>query len=158
MQCNFLERPPSRNLFEEYHISMHFFWKRSSFISRLKNNIIFSGKRNIIFPDDTRKIIFQCNFFKNIIFSEHLEKENMLFRAVYLNNILRSKNRLIGKFCSYFILPLDIRFIFVSEWSDKNSAMSACLLQPNDPFKRNEVSVLLISDYSDQWSDDDRMK
>ena len=74
----------------------------------------------------------------------------MLFRAVYLNNILRSKNRLIGKFCSYFILSLDIRFIVVSEWSDKNSAMSACLLKPNDPFKRNEVSVLLISDYSDQ--------
>ena len=39
-----------------------FFWERSSFIFRLKNKIIFSGKRNIIFPDDTRKIIFQCNF------------------------------------------------------------------------------------------------
>ena len=44
--------------------------------------IIFSEKRNIIFLDDTRKIIFQRDFFGNIIFSEHLEKENMVFRAV----------------------------------------------------------------------------
>ena len=53
-----------------------FFWERSSFIFRLKNKIIFLGKRNIIFRDDTRKIIFQCNFYGKIIFSEHLEKEN----------------------------------------------------------------------------------
>ena len=39
-------------------------------------------KRNTIFPDDTRKIILQCDFFGKIIFSEHLEKENMAFRAV----------------------------------------------------------------------------
>ena len=44
--------------------------------------MIFSGKRNIIFPDDTRKIIFQCDFFGKIIFSEHLEKENMVFCVV----------------------------------------------------------------------------
>ena len=45
--------------------------------------MIFSGKRNIIFPDNTRKIIFQRDFFGKTIFSEHLEKENMVFRAVY---------------------------------------------------------------------------
>ena len=44
--------------------------------------IIFSEKRNIIFLDDTRKIIFQRDFVGNIIFSEHLEKENMAFRAI----------------------------------------------------------------------------
>ena len=59
-----------------------FFWERSSFLLCLKNKIIFSGKRNIIFPDNTRKIIFQCDFFPKIIFSKHLEKENMVFRAV----------------------------------------------------------------------------
>ena len=59
-----------------------FFRERSSFIFCLKNKIIFSGKRNIIFPDDTRKIIFQCNFFEKTIFSKHFEKENMFFRAV----------------------------------------------------------------------------
>ena len=40
-----------------------FFWERSSFIFRLRYKIIFSGKRNIIFPDNRRKIIFQRNFF-----------------------------------------------------------------------------------------------
>ena len=40
-----------------------FFWERSSFIFRLRYKIIFSGKRNIIFPDNRRKIIFQGNFF-----------------------------------------------------------------------------------------------
>ena len=44
--------------------------------------MIFSGKRNIIFPDNTRKIIFLRDFFGKIIFLEHLGKENMVFRAV----------------------------------------------------------------------------
>ena len=48
------------------------------------NASIFSGKRNIIFPNNTRKIIFQRNFFGKTIFSERLEKENMVFRAVIL--------------------------------------------------------------------------
>ena len=64
-----------------FHV-FFFFWERSSFIFRIKNKIIFSGKRIIIFPDYTRKIIFQCNFFGKIIFSDHLEKENMVFCAV----------------------------------------------------------------------------
>ena len=58
--------------FEKYHLSF----------SVRKKNIIFSGKRNAIFPHDIRKIIFQCNFFGKTIFSEHLEKENMVFCAV----------------------------------------------------------------------------
>ena len=44
-----------------------------------------SGKRKIISPDNTRKIIFQCDFFGKTIFPEHLEKENMVFRRVYRN-------------------------------------------------------------------------
>ena len=63
-----------------------FFWERSSFLLCLKNKIIFSGKRNIIFPDKTRKIIFQCNFYGKTIFSKHLEKENMVLRAVFFFN------------------------------------------------------------------------
>ena len=80
--ANFLERPSFQNIWRKYHISRYFFWKRSSFLLCLKNKIIFSGKRNIIFPDNTRKIIFQCDFFGKTIFSKHLEKENMVFRAV----------------------------------------------------------------------------
>ena len=45
----------------------------------------------MIFPDNTRKIIFQCDFFGKTIFSKHLEKENMVFRAV-LAAILRMYN------------------------------------------------------------------
>ena len=66
--------------FEENIIFACIFWERSSSIFRLKNNIILSEKWNIIFPDDTRKIIFQCVFFRKTIFSENLEKENMVFR------------------------------------------------------------------------------
>ena len=60
---------------------MYFFREILSFIFRLKNKIIFSGKRNIVFPDNTRKILFQCDFFGKTIFSGRLEKEN-IFGAV----------------------------------------------------------------------------
>ena len=58
------------------------FFKKLIFF-RLTCKIIFSGKRNITFLDNTRKIIFQHNFFGKTIFSGRLEKENMVFRAVY---------------------------------------------------------------------------
>ena len=61
-----------------------FFWEGSSFMFRLKNKMIFSGKRNITFPGNIRKIIFQRDFFGKTIFSDHLEKENMVSRAVRL--------------------------------------------------------------------------
>ena len=55
--------------FEENIIFSCFFFKeRSSFIFRPKNKIIFSERRSINFPDDTRKIIFQCNLFGNAIY------------------------------------------------------------------------------------------
>ena len=41
----------------------------------------FSGKRNIIFTDNTRKIMFQRDFFGKTIFLGHLEQENMVFRV-----------------------------------------------------------------------------
>ena len=65
-----------------------FFWERSSFLLCLKNKIIFSGKRNIFFPDNTRKIIFQYNFFAKTIFWKHLEKENMVFCAAFIQHNL----------------------------------------------------------------------
>ena len=81
-QCDFF----GKTIFSEHLKKISYFhvvfWERSSFIFRLKNKIIFSGKRNIIFPDDTRNIIFQWGCFGKTIFSEHLEKENMAFRAV----------------------------------------------------------------------------
>ena len=38
----------------------------------------------MIFPNKTRKIKFQRDFFGKTIFSGRLEKENMVFRAVYV--------------------------------------------------------------------------
>ena len=82
---------PSTTPFEKTSFSEHlkkmsyfrlFFWERSSFIPRLRGKITFSGKRNIIFPDSTRKIIFQHNFFGKTIFSGRLENADMVFRAV----------------------------------------------------------------------------
>ena len=61
---------------------MYFFEKDHLSFSFLRNEIIFLGKRNIIFPDDTRNIISRCDFFGKVIFSEHLENKNMVFRAV----------------------------------------------------------------------------
>ena len=68
--------------FEENIIFPCIFKERSSFIFRLRCKIIFSGKGNIIFPNNTRKMIFQHNFFGKTIFSGCLEKENMVFCAV----------------------------------------------------------------------------
>ena len=75
----FLERPSFQKVWRKYHISMYFFEKDHLSFSV---QVIFSGKTNIIFPDNIRKIIFQCNFFRKTIFSGRLEKENMVFRAV----------------------------------------------------------------------------
>ena len=91
-QCNFLllERPYFRGIYRKYHISMYFFWERLSFIFRLKNKIIFSGKKKyhlsryynkkdhipvrFFWKDDLfrifeENIIFPCIFFlRKIIF------------------------------------------------------------------------------------------
>ena len=50
-----------------------FFWERSSFIVRLKNNIIFSGKRNIFFPDN----IQQERSYSSAIFLERSSFHNI---------------------------------------------------------------------------------
>ena len=50
--------------------SIFVFWERSSFLLYVKNKIIFLGKSNIIYPNNTRKIIFQCDFF----WKDHLFK------------------------------------------------------------------------------------
>ena len=47
---------------------------------------IFLGKRNIIFPDNTRKIKFQHGVFGKVIFSGHLKKENMVFQVVVFSS------------------------------------------------------------------------
>ena len=65
--------------FEENIIFACIFWERSSSIFRLKNNIILPEKWNIIFPDDTRKIIFQCVFLERPSFQRTWKKKTWSF-------------------------------------------------------------------------------
>ena len=60
-----------------------FFPERSSFIFCLKNKIIFSGNRNIIFPDNARKIISHCIVF----WEDHLLRtigKNLMQKTIFL--------------------------------------------------------------------------
>ena len=52
----------------EYIIFPQIFLRKIIFYFPLKNKIIFSGKRNVIFTDDTRNIIFQCDFLERSSF------------------------------------------------------------------------------------------
>ena len=60
-----------------------FFEERSSFISRPGGKTIFSGKRNIIFPDNTRNIMFQHDFFGKTMTLGRPEEENVVFCVVF---------------------------------------------------------------------------
>ena len=99
------------------------FWERSYFIFRLKNKTIFSGKRNIIFPDSTtRKIIFQCDFFGKTIFSEHLDKKIIVFRA--LNILSKYQCDFKGYNLQHWLIPM------IKKWResvDKGGAFNAFL-------------------------------
>ena len=64
---------------------------------------------NITFPDNKRKIIFQRRFFGKTIFSGRLEKENMVFRAVYLTIVPANESK--GKIKKYNELWIKIRFL-----------------------------------------------
>ena len=114
-KCDFfLERPSFRGIWRKYHITMYFFWERSSFIFRPGNKIIFSGKRNIIFPDNTtKKIIFQCDFFGKPIFSEHLKKISY-FHVLFWersSSIFRLKTKMIFSGKGNIIFPDNTRKI-----------------------------------------------
>ena len=86
-RANFLERSSYQTICRKYHISMYFFNKGcpSFFVQKIRP--YFQEKRNIILLDNTRKVIFQCDFFWKTIFSEHLHKEDMAFSAVLVHLI-----------------------------------------------------------------------
>ena len=56
-----------------------FFWKRSSFIFRLRCKIISSGKRNIIFPDNTRRSYSSAIFLERPSFQDVRKKKIWFF-------------------------------------------------------------------------------
>ena len=63
-ECNFFWTDHLFRTFEE-NLIFPYFNLRKKF--SLKYKFIFSGTRTIIFPDNTRKMVFQCNFFRKMI-------------------------------------------------------------------------------------------
>ena len=63
------------------------FLKQIIFNLLSKEKVPIFRKGNIMFPNNTIKIIFQHDFFGKTIFSEHLQK-NAVFRAVHHTNCL----------------------------------------------------------------------
>ena len=98
------EIPSLRNIQKTYfHV---FFEKDHLSFSVRRKNIIFLGKRNAIFPDDRRKVIFQCDFFGKTIFSEHLK--NISYFHVFFwersSFIFRLKNKIIFSGKSFLMI------------------------------------------------------
>ena len=92
-----------------------FFWERLSFIFRLKNKIIFLGKRNFIFHDDTRKIKFQCYFFGKIVFGKRIYGFSCSDRCMsYFNRCMSWKKEVkIRKLCrKVFLTTLSTNIFF----------------------------------------------
>ena len=104
-------------LFNEYQKISYFhvfFWEKSSFIFCQRSKIIFLGKRNIIFPNNARKIIFQCNCFGKTISPEKLQS---LQGSSYFHVFLFEKN------LSFFVLKIRSYFRgenYHSSWQCKN--------------------------------------
>ena len=125
---------------------MYFFWEKLSFIFRLKNKIIFWGKRNIIFLDSaTRNIIFQCNIFGNTIFWEHLKKVSY-FHVFFLRKIifhfhLKNKTIFLGK--RNIIFPDNTRKIILQRNFFGKTIFSEHLEKENVVFHAVNTAVVI---------------
>ena len=95
-----------------------------------RKNITFSRKRNAIFPDDTRKIIFQCYFLERISFQNIWRKYiSIIFFLGRSSFIFRRKNKIIfsGKEISSFLMAEEMypsaicleRPFFQNNWKNK---------------------------------------
>ena len=94
-----------------------YFLRKIIFHFASRKNIIFSRKRNAIFSDDTRKIPFQCDFFGKNFFLEHLEKENMSFRAVRFCIIIVYPTRICTIYLVLYIMKRIYVFYFILFYS-----------------------------------------
>ena len=83
----------------------YIFLRKITFHFPPKEKISCFWGKDTIFPDNTRKIIFQGNFFKKTIFSEHLkiilyfhvffEKDHLSFSVQGLRSFFREKKKII---------------------------------------------------------------
>ena len=83
------------------------------FISRYRKNVIFSRKRNVICPDDTRSIILQCDYFGKTIFSKHLKKISYFYVFFEKDHLSFSTERVR----SYFPGKKLLSFLMIQEVS-----------------------------------------
>ena len=63
-------------------MTFFFFLRKIIFHFPCKEKIYFREKRNTIFPDITKKVIFQGDFFGKTVFSESLKKTSY-FHVVF---------------------------------------------------------------------------
>ena len=108
--CNSFEKTIFSEHLKKISYFHVFFGERSSFISRPGDKTIFSGKRNIIFPDNTRNIMFQRDFFGKTMTLGRPEEENVVFCVVFdssCTNLLHLTSRFGRRLCLLF-LTIDI--------------------------------------------------
>ena len=76
------------HIFRKYHISKRFLIKIIFFHFPAKEKIpYFLEKRNTMFPDITKKIVFRGEFLGKTIFSENLKKISY-FQVFFLRKII----------------------------------------------------------------------
>ena len=116
-QCNFFGKTIISEHLQKILYFHVFSWERLSFIFRL-----LLGKRNVIFPGNTKKTIFQCDFFWKTIFSKHLQKISY-FHGFYQKMwffIFRLKNKIIfsKKIMSSFLIIQERSYSSAMFWED----------------------------------------
>ena len=119
---SFSKRPSFQNIWRKYHISVYFLRKIILHFPS-GGKIIFSGKRNIIFPDNTKKFTFQRELFGKTIFSGRLEKQKYDFpcserhiswssnRLVESTKFTEANNMFLFTLFSYLLSPYKINLV-----------------------------------------------
>ena len=100
--------PTSTHIYRKYHISMRFLINIIFFHFPPKEKIsYFLEKRNTIFPDITKKIMFRREFFGKTIFSEHLKKISyfqIFLRKIMFHFVSRIRSYFREKEISFFVI------------------------------------------------------
>ena len=98
-------------------------WERSSSFFRSNKKYRVPEKINIIFPDNTRKVTFQCGLFERIIFSKHLKKISY-FHVLFWEKspfIFHPRSKIIFWGIRNIIFPDNTRNIFQHNISERQS-------------------------------------
>ena len=112
-----LEKPSFQNIWRK-HILMYFFFflERSSFLSRLRNNIIFLGKGNIIFPEKTRKSHSSAIFLERSSFL-NIWKKKLCFFVQFTFLAFRILITIFRQSLTLFWLMFLNNFYLANDWT-----------------------------------------